>query len=303
MSRIVITGASGAIGMALIDFHLNKGDEVLAILNPASTKKNNFKKFRNLEILFCDLNNYDRININGKYDIFYHLAWQGGTSRSNINININSCLQSICAAELAFNLGCKVFLGAGSQAECGNQNVPISELTICNPKSAFGISKLTAYHILKSKCEELGMSFIWARILSVYGPYDGENTLVISSIRKMLRGEKAYFSKGDQTWDFLYSSDTAELLYLITSNPESMGIYTIGSGKKIKLKEFIKLMTNKFNIDCEELLGKIKSSDLTPNYLLADLTKVNNEISWQPKIDLSEGIDRTIMYCKEVKLK
>ena len=285
--------------MSIIQKHLDMGDKVLAILNPTSSKKNNFKIFPSIDILFCDINNYDDIIKEEKYDIFYHLAWQGGSNRSDFNTNINSALKSIDAVELASRLGCKLFVGAGSQAECGIQNEAISENTLCEPNSPFGISKLMSYHISKNKCNEMGLSFIWARILSVYGPYDGENTLVISSLRKMISGLKPEFTSGEQIWDFLYSSDAAELLHLIVSDPKAEGIYIIGSGSKTKLKHYIKIMTNKFNINSELLLNKIKSSSSSTNYLLGNVSRATNELGWKPKVNFSEGIDKTIEYCKK----
>ena len=56
--KIVITGATGAIGMALLEKHLQLGHEILVIVNPNSKRNCILNKFKNLEIIECDLNEY-----------------------------------------------------------------------------------------------------------------------------------------------------------------------------------------------------------------------------------------------------
>ena len=64
-------------------------------------------------------------------------------------------------------------------------------------------------------CEQKQIEHIWTRILSIYGPYDGENTMIMSSIGKLLRGEKPALTKGEQQWDYLYSKDAGYAMYLL----------------------------------------------------------------------------------------
>ena len=73
MSRIIITGASGSIGIALIEKFLKNDFDVLVIANPNSIRNNNFKKFKNIKIIFSSLFDYDRIIPNETYDIFFIL--------------------------------------------------------------------------------------------------------------------------------------------------------------------------------------------------------------------------------------
>ena len=116
--------------MALIEEHLSHGNQVLVIANPKSTRNHNFNKFDNIKIIYSSLNDYDSIKLDEKYDVFYHFAWQGGALRNNFDVNMNSALQAIKAVNLASRNGCTSFVGAGSQAECGIHETPISENTI-----------------------------------------------------------------------------------------------------------------------------------------------------------------------------
>jgi nucleoside-diphosphate-sugar epimerase len=245
----------------------------------------------------CGLSDYSSINVDNSYDIFYHLAWEGGSSRENIILNLESTKNSISAVELANKMGCKVFVGAGSQAETGKQTTPISEYTVCNPESPFGAAKLSSYYMAKFKCDQLGIKFCWARILSIYGPYDGERTLIISTIRKLISKSELAFTSANQKWDFLYASDAAEAIAEIGKKSKDGGIYVIGSGSVQILKDFIIIIANKFDINPEIYFDKIPNNN-TLNHLEADISRLQKEFNWKPKIDFKQGIDMTIDYCK-----
>lgn len=88
-------------------------------------------------------------------------------------------------------MGCKRFIGAGSQAEYGPMDVPrIAPDSPVHPTTPYGASKLAANQLSSMLCKELGMEWIWPRIFSVYGIYEKETTMIASGLRKMLKGEK-----------------------------------------------------------------------------------------------------------------
>ena len=132
------------------------------------------------------------------------MAWQGGNDRKNILVNNASCMSSLDAVDMAQKLGCKLFVSTGSQAEYGYQNQVLNEETICKPNTPFGAAKLCSFHYTKLRCKELGIQHLWLRIGSVYGPFDRESTMLLSSIRTIRSGKLPVFSEGTQYWDFLF---------------------------------------------------------------------------------------------------
>ena len=102
------------------------------------------------------------------------------------------------AVDAAAEMRCSVFIGAGSQAEYGrfegklNANVPTF------PENGYGIAKLCAGQMTRIRCNQKGIKHIWTRILSVYGPYDGSGTMVMSTIEKLLSGARAPCTKGNR---------------------------------------------------------------------------------------------------------
>ena len=147
MKKVIITGATGMIGITLIEYLLKKNIEILAIIRKNSKRKNNLPGDKNLEIIECDLNELCNLNIKEKkYDTFYHLAWDGtfGESRNDLSLQNLNVKYTLDAVELANKLGCKTFVGAGSQAEYGRVDGMISSNTPANPENEYGKAKLKA---------------------------------------------------------------------------------------------------------------------------------------------------------------
>ena len=61
----------------------------------------------------------------------------------------------------------------------------------------YGIAKLCAGQMSRIMCSSLGIRHVWARILSIYGPYDTENSMVMSTVIKLRRGERPLFTAGE----------------------------------------------------------------------------------------------------------
>ena len=295
---IVISGATGCIGVSLVKYFKQKKCKILLILRPGSKRNKIFEDLNGIQIYYSELSAYSNIEINESYDIFYHFAWNGGKNRNDIDSNINSAKYSVDAVKLANRLKCTVFIGAGSQAECGIQEVPISDKTLCNPVNAFGIGKLLSYYLTRMVCFQNNIRHCWLRILSVYGPNDGNQTLVSSTILNLLNNNTLAFTDGEQKWDFIFSDDAAEIIGKIGINKKSEGIYVIGSGKAKKLKEFISIITKLFNINANPYFGLIPKSSVGVNYLKADTSRLVNEFNWAPKTSFLVGVKKTIAYLK-----
>ena len=99
----VISGPTGSIGMALIEKLMYENFNILLLVHKNSIKKRNLLNFVNVKIIEVDLNEYSQLNIDDKYDIFFHFAWLGtsGESRNDYNSQILNIKHSIDAVNLA----------------------------------------------------------------------------------------------------------------------------------------------------------------------------------------------------------
>lgn len=263
MSGVVITGPTGAIGMALIKKCIEENRHVLAICHKGSKRIGQIPASPLVEVVEASLDEYEKMGSelakDNQYDIFIHLAWNGtfGDTRNDIKLQVKNIEYALQAVELAKRLGCNTFIGAGSQAEYGRVGEPLGPDTPAFPENGYGIAKLAAGNMTRIRCSQLGIKHIWTRILSVYGPYDGSYTMVMSTLIKMLRGEETHFTAGEQIWNYLYSEDAAGIILELASRGEDGKVYCLGSEEAIPLKKYIEEMHRQTGSIAELGLGDI----------------------------------------------
>lgn len=310
IKKAVITGPTGAIGMALIEYLTGQGVEVLAVVNPASARKKRLDRFAGpyLKVAECGLAALDQLDARAygeDYDIFFHFAWEGtiGGGRDDMYLQNCNVKYTLDAVHLAERLGCHTFLGAGSQAEYGRAEGRISAQTPVHPDNGYGIAKLCAGLMSREECRKAGIKHVWVRILSVYGPYDGERTMVISSIRAMLSGEEPVFSKGEQMWDYLYSMDAARAVCLAGEKGRAGAVYPVGSGAAAPLSNYIETMRDTVSayagIRARAAIGALPYRERQVMFLCADIGELSADTGFVPEISFPEGIRRTVEWCAE----
>ena len=218
MKRVIITGPTGAIGMALIHKCMEADIEVTAVCHRGSGRISRIPVSDKVKIVECDLDEIRNLPgiLENRYDVFYHFAWActAGEGRNNTDAQTQNIRYAMDAVETANKLGCECFIGAGSQAEYGRFEGKLNADVPTFPDNGYGIAKLCAGQLSRIRCSQLVIRHVWFRILSVYGRYDGEQTMIMSSIRSMLNGESLEYTPAGQIWDYLYSEDAAEALYL-----------------------------------------------------------------------------------------
>jgi UDP-glucose 4-epimerase len=191
LKRAVITGPTGAIGTALIAELISHGIEVEAVVRPDSRRTDNIPKSPLVHIVPCDLKELKTLHEKIEHaDVFYHFGWDGtfGNSRNNAYGQLENVRYALDAVEAAAALGCTTFVGAGSQAEYGRVEGSLNASTPAFPENGYGIAKLCTGQMTKILCEQKGIRHIWTRILSIYGPFDGAKTMVMSTIVSLLKG-------------------------------------------------------------------------------------------------------------------
>lgn len=305
--KIVITGSTGAIGMALIGRCIGEKIHVVAVCHKKSARIAQIPQNPYVHIIEADLADLGRLGRKELglaqtecADIFYHLAWEGttGALRNDMPLQIRNIQYTIEAVELAYRLGCGTFIGAGSQAEYGRAEGVLTARTPVFPENGYGMAKLCAGQMSRQRCGALGMRHIWVRILSVYGPYDGQGSMVMSTIRKLSGGGRAGFTPGEQMWDYLYSEDAAAALLLLAERGIHNKTYVLGSGQVKPLKEYIlqiQQAVEEQNGFAGELgLGDIPYSEGQVMYLGADLTELSQDTGFEPRVTFEEGIRDTV---------
>lgn len=318
MNRVIITGPTGAIGMALIEYLAEKGIQVIAVVRSDSQRKGQIKESENIIKVECSLQEFKKLpekiltamkrskwDTGKKADIFYHFAWNGtfGDSRNDMYLQNQNVTYALWAVDAAAELGCDTFIGAGSQAEYGRYEGDLNASIPVFPENGYGMAKLCAGQMTRILCEQKEMRHIWTRILSVYGPYDGSKTLIMGTIGKMLQGERASCTKGEQKWDYLYSKDAAKMMYLLGECGVHGKTYCLGSGVGKPLREYVEMVKTAAAPEAEVGYGDIAYSDKQVMYLCADIRELVMDTGYTPDYTFEKGIRETVTWYKSNRMK
>lgn len=298
MRRAIITGATGALGMALIKKLIEENIDILILSRKGSKRTSGIPSHSLVTVVECSLDEFEsKLNDSRKsYDVFYHFAWDGttGQARHDMFLQNQNVKFTLDAVKLAYSYGCHTFIGAGSQAEYGRVEDKLRPDTPVFPETGYGIAKLCAGQMSRVLAHQLGMRHVWARILSVYGPYDSENSLVMYAINKLLAGEVPELTKGEQMWDYLYSVDAAEILYRLADRGVDGKTYVVGSGQARPLADYIKDIRDVVRPGAEVGLGLRQYPDKQVMYLCADINDLQKDIGWKAEMQFKDGILKII---------
>lgn len=303
MKRIVVTGATSMIGIALIEECIKNDVEVLAIIRKNSNRLYRLPQSELLHIVECDLDELETISSEKSYDVFYHLAWAYTSKeyRDDPILQEKNIRYTLDAVNLAKKLGCGKFVGAGSQAEYGKVDHIITPDTPVFPSTAYGMAKYAAGRLSEKLCSQYNLIHVWGRVFSVYGRYDNEGTMLDYAIERFIQKKPAQFSAATQKWDYLNEKDAGKIFFLLGEKIGVSSVYCIASGNARPLKEFIFEVKEYFGEEAECKFAEIsKNSEIFG--LQADIHDLMREIGYVPETSFREGIVAMIHY-KERMLK
>lgn len=299
----VVTGPTGAIGIALCEKLLRENVTVYAVCRPGSSRIKDLPKAAALHVVECDAKELATLPQKMKgvsVDAFFHFAWAHtiGQGRNDMPAQIENIQSTIDAVRAAKALGCQVFLGAGSQAEYGRVEGLLKSDTPAFPENGYGMAKLCAGQMSRVEAKALDLDHVWVRILSVYGPHDGPMTMISGTIRKLLAGERPALTAGIQRWDYLYAGDAADAFYLAACHGRNGAVYPLGSGQAMPLKDYIIQMRDAIDPALPLGLGEVPYGPLQVMHLQADISALQADTGFAPKTPFAEGIRRTMDWVK-----
>ena len=151
--------------------------------------------------------------------------------------------------------------------------------------------------LLRQRAEEIahdtGIAVAWGRIFFLYGSHEHPQRLVPSVVRSLLRSEEAACTEGKQIRDFMHVGDVGDAFAaLVDSN--TRGAVNIGSGSRTRVRDLVELIG--CIIGRRELLhfGALAAPPNDPPVLVADATRLREEVGWTPRLSLEQGVLQTI---------
>ena len=311
--KIMITGGMGFIGSHLCEQLLIEKHD-LVVLTKSFLKKHNIsnisKKIKIEKIDVTDFKTLGQSIYKNKPDVIIHLAGQTSHSQSfeqplnDIDSNAKSTL-FILEEIRKSKLKCRFILGSTFIVIGRPQKLPVDEKTPCWPTTIYGVNRLASEHYCKIYHEVYGLDTVTFRITNSFGPREqviSTKNAVNFLIYEAFKGNTiTIFKKGKFFRDLIYISDVISGIKTIMKKGKSGDLYWISSGRKIWFYELGKLL--------EKLTGAKVKFVKTPNYTKkVDVGNfvVNNSklrsLGWKPKMNLDEGIKKTLEYFKSQKI-
>jgi nucleoside-diphosphate-sugar epimerase len=284
MNKILVTGANGFIGSALIPKLLTQEYEVLSLNSSDGdiAEDSTLKKYAN-------------------YDFFrvFHLAaktfvpdsWKDpqGFYRTNVLGTVNTlefCRQKSIPL---------TFISAYLYGQ--PEKLPINEDDPIKPNNPYAHSKYLAEQASKFYAKEFGVKVVIIRPFNVYGIGQNDKFLIPLIIKQALEADEIGVKDLTPKRDYIYLDDLIDALIITIGTSNTFAIYNIGSGYSISVKDVIStiqeiLGTNK-KIVSDHIVRKNEMNDV-----FADITKANKELGWYPNHAFHEGIKRIVEYEK-----
>jgi len=189
---------------------------------------------------------------------------------------------------------------AGTCAEYDWTNPPefLSEISPLASATLYGISKNKTWKWAENFAREQNISLAWGRIFLLYGPHEDPARLVPSVITSLLDGKEANTTSGEQIRDFLHVEDVASAFVSLLDS-DVRGAVNIGSGSPTAVKDIVLGIADIIGRQDLVRLGALPSRPNEPARLVADTTRLSQEVGFRPRYSLREGLEKTILWWKE----
>ena len=286
--NIFITGGTGFIGTPLVErLAKDRTNKLLVLSRQSHTHQPGIAYLRgNLH----NIQHWQKQLQRFKPAVAIHLAWEDIPDYS-APTSIKNLTASLRLLDVLAGAGCKKVICAGSSWEKGFQ-APRAEQRPAERTLPFIAAKRALQEIGSALARERNMSFIWARLMFVYGPGQKASSLIPYLISCAQKNQLPVIKNPGVKNDFIYVTDVAAALAAIIKKGQHDTMYEIGSGVLTTVRDVGQLV---FKIHGIPLPATAKRQLSNPSFsgVRADVTAIQG-LGWRPKISLPAGIKKMI---------
>lgn len=307
MTIPVVTGGAGFIGSALVRALLAQGaPRVTVIDNLSSGREENLAEVRgSVDLHQADIRDYARIApLLAGAPVIYHLAAIPSVPRSisdpvpSHEANIDGTFNVLRAA-VEGRAG-RVVYAASSSAYGDTEVLPKTESMAPRPKSPYALQKLAGEYYCSVFTACYGLETVSLRFFNVFGPRQDPSSpysgvLSIFMKRLLERRPPVIYGDGEQSRDFTYVEDVAELCLKAARAPASIvsgRVYNAGNGRRYTLNETWRLLCRMEGVDIQPEYGPPRPGDV--RHSQADTAAAVRDLGHAPRFSFEEGLRRTL---------
>lgn len=302
--RCVVTGCAGFIGSHLSEALVQRGHEVVGIdcftdYYPRPAKESNLSALRlspHFAFIEANLLEYDLSRLLEGVDYVFHQAAQAGVRASwgqNFSVYTeNNVLATQRLLEEAKALPIKRLVYASSSSIYGDaKELPVTEETLPQPISPYGVTKLAAEHLCRLYWVNFRVPTVSLRYFTVYGPRQRPDMGFHKFFRAMLKGDEiTLYGDGDQTRDFTFVSDAVAANLACMDAPVSGDLFNVGGGSRISVNRVLELMQSISGREAR--IRRIDDQKGDVRHTFADTTRAREALGFRPSVSTEEGLRR-----------
>lgn len=308
--RIIVTGGAGFLGSNLVDKLIGQGNEVLAIDNLVTGDLKNLdhlKKNPKFSFLKQDVSQFFQTDFEAQE--IYHLASPASPSSKSPKsyhalpfetMMVNS-MGTWLMSQISLQKGAKFLFASTSEVYGDPKEHPQKEsyrgnVSTTGPRSVYDESKRFGETITSAFVRSNKLDGRIVRIFNTYGPKMAldDGRVVIEFVTAALDNKPfPVFGDGKQTRSFMYVSDLVDGVILAMEKGQAGEIYNIGNPNEFTVLELAEKIKSLTHCTSEaNFVEKLPEDD--PMQRCPDITKAKQELGWEPKVELEEGLKKLI---------
>ena len=299
--NFLVTGAAGFLGSALANRLAREGHQVRGI-DDLSTG--------NPQALSPDVH-FTRGDVNDRpklwtllqdVDCVYHLAARVSVPESLLypreynSVNVGG---TVSLMEAMRDVGVRRVVFISSGAVYGDQEEqPLSESAIPNPRSPYAVSKLSGEYYVRTIGDQWGIETVSLRVFNAYGPGQhlpaSHPPVIPNFLRQAVRGGTLVLhSQGAQTRDYVFVDDVVRcMVAAATASGINQHTINVGSGTETSVRELVRLVLELTGDRAEVIYNPRTSPGVSR--MCADLKQARDKLGFQTKVSLVEGLRLTL---------
>ena len=267
------------------------GNQILAL----TRRKPKLGSLAGVEWLFGDLEQTDQWEeklMRFAPEVCIHLAWEGlpdySREVSEKNVKMSANLFTVLR-----RANVRRIVALGSCWEYGDIQGQVVETQDTKPKSHFAMAKVQVCESFMKESLVAGIEFVWQRIFFSYGPGQRTTALLPTVVTALENYQLPEIKSPDLAQDFVFISDVAEAIALVSTRSKVEGIFNVGSGQLTQVGDFVNLVSAQL----ESTFRTHVSGE--PIGMYASVKKLKKDVGWEPKHSLQQGVAETVKALKK----
>jgi UDP-glucose 4-epimerase len=305
--RALVTGGSGFIGSHLVHRLLADGADVAVTVRYGNIVKNERLRavWDKITVVESDLRNRGALEAAKDFGptVVYHLAAYNHVGESFRQVEECFDVNAKGTANLVDVLdGAAKFIYMSTSEVYGHQSgVPFVETMAPEPISPYAITKYAGELYCRMKQRVGGKSkIVVLRPFNAYGPYQSSKAVIPELILNCLRGEPIRTTLGEQTREFNFVENLVDGLVAAARHEGDIHeVLNLASAEEVKIRDLVTTIAELTSTKSKIEIGALPYRPTEIWRMYADATRAKAVLGWTPKVNLKEGLKRTVAWYKE----